>query len=357
MYLELSNAQSKQYLDAAAAHEGWTQTFQRMQEYRGGMHWKTIGGRQYLYRTHDRRGNAKSHGPRSPDTERIYGEFSRRKAELAERLEKLDESLRLHTRVNAAHRLGTVPAEVLDVCEVLSRAQIMGKGITVIGTNAMHAYGFLAGVRFDSEIMATTDVDLLWNHKAKLSLVAGNELSAAGLLGLLKQADKTYEQDPAQPFRARSASNFMVDLIRQTPVPPWAQEPDRFFDDDLVATDIPRVQWLLSAPKLSQLVVGVDGRMTSMTVPDPRAFAAYKLWLSQQVDREPMKKGRDLHQAKAVIRLIQERLPHLGNWGAFKSIPREIMGAAWDLKTPGTGHDPVAPDAQPASPTRRRPGR
>lgn len=339
MYVEISNAQAKQYLDAASAFEGWHQVAHQLTEYRGGMHWKRVADREYLYRTHDRRGNAKSMGPRSPETERIHAEFTKRKETLAERFKQVQTAMSTHARVNAALRLGTVPNEVADVCQALDDAQLMGKGLMVIGTNAMHAYGFLGGVRFDG--------DLLWNHKVKLSLAASAELSESGLLGILHKADKSYTQDAQQSFRARASSGFMVDLIRQTPTPPWADEPDRFFTDDLVATDIANMKWLLSAPRITQPVVAVNGRVFNMTCPDPRAYAAYKLWLSKQRDRDPLKKGRDVAQARAVIKLIDERLPHLANWGAFKSLPKAVMDAAWESADPeGPGAPPKATRAR-----------
>jgi len=329
VYIDLPNSAAKQYLDAVAAYEGWRQVSLQLADYRGGMHWKTVNGREYLYKTTDRRGNAKSMGPRDEANEHILAEFSRRKSELQAREAALRQTLEMQVRVNAALRVGSVPNEVMQVCVALEQAGLLGKAIMVIGTNAMHAYSFLGAVRFDPEFMATTDVDLLWNHKAKLSLAATGELSEAGLLGILKRADKSYEIDQMQRFRARATSGFMVDLIRQTPVPPWAQEADRFFEGDLVATDIPNMKWLLSAPRIEQPVVAVNGRVFNLVVPDPRAFAAYKVWLSKVPDREPAKRPRDIAQARAVVKLISERLPHLGNWGAFSGVPKEVMDGAW----------------------------
>lgn len=328
MFTELSNAQAKQFLDAVSAQESLDLAVRQSSDYRGGMHWKKVGDKEYLYKTHDRLGNAKSCGPRSPETERIYSEFMRRKADLTERVRSLKEVSSVHARVNAALRLGAVPNEVADVCIALNEAALLGGVLTVIGTNAMYAYGYLGGVKFPGDILATTDVDLLWNHKTKLSLAATAEVSRSGLLGVLKRADKSYEADPLNPFRARAKSGFMVDLIRQMPAPPWAEEPDRFFQNDLVATDIQGVQWLISAPRIEQPVVAVDGRVFSMRVPDPRAFAIYKLWLSKQDTREPLKKGRDLAQAREVFSLIEQRLPHLSNWGGFLSFPQALIDAA-----------------------------
>ncbi|ABM97389.1 nucleotidyltransferase family protein [Methylibium petroleiphilum] len=351
MYSVLSNAQAKQYLDAVAVFEDWRETSRQVLEYRGGMHWKTVAGRSYLYRTKDRLGNAKSLGPRSDATEQLYEQFTARKEALTSRLADLKETMRTHARVNAALRLGSVPNEVADVCSELDAAQLMGKSMMVIGTNAMHAYAYLAGVRFQADIMATTDVDLLWNHKAKLSLMATAEVSKDGLLGLLQRCDKTYVQDPRQRFRARSSTGFMVDLIRQMPEPPWADEPDRLAKNDLVATDISNMDWLLSAPRIEQPAVAVDGRVFMMTAPDPRAFAAFKVWLSQEPGRDPLKKGRDIAQARAVLRVLEERLPHLPLIEAMQSFPKQVVDAVKDELS--SSIEPASTEA--AAARRRRP--
>jgi hypothetical protein len=71
------------------------------------------------------------------------------------------------------------------------------------------------------------------------------------------------------------------------------------------------MDWFLSSPKFRQVVVGTNGSMAEMTTVDPRAFVFYKVWLSKKDDRDPMKKPRDLAQARAVYNLVQERLPQL----------------------------------------------
>ena len=48
-----------------------------------------------------------------------------------------------------------------------------------------------------------------------------------------------------------------------------------------------------------------------MQVPDPRAFALHKAWLSGLPTREPIKKPRDLDRARAVAQLVQDEMPQL----------------------------------------------
>ncbi len=331
MYHPINNAQAKTVIDAEQVFSAYCDTVAKARAYHGGMHWKSIGGRDYLYRSLDRNGRAKSLGPRSEETEAVLSAFVTRKAELTERTAELKERVAVQAKVNAAFRVGHVPNEVADICEQLDKAQMLDRNVMVIGTNAMHAYEALTGVRFASDIMATVDLDLLWNHNSKLSLATTHAVEETGLLGLLKKADKTYEIKQGQAFRAISSKGYMVDLIRQMPDPPWADEPDRFFQDDMVATDIFNMKWMLGAPRIVQPAIALNGRVFNMSAPDPRAFAMFKLWLSQADDREPQKKLRDAAQATAVIRLIEDRLPHLAmKWDALKSFPSNVTEMAME---------------------------
>lgn len=71
-----------------------------------------------------------------------------------------------------------------------------------------------------------------------------------------------------------------------------------------------------------------DGFPVPMVAPDPRLFALHKLWLAEQPDREPVKKGRDGAQAKAVLQLLLERLPQ------YPLDPRVLKGLPIAARTP-----------------------
>lgn len=329
MFSDINSAQAKSVIDSEQKLDALRDAERKAVDYQGGMHWKTISGKEYLYRTQNRQGNAKSMGPRSEKTEAIYASFMRRKEDLTERIKSLREELSIQAKINAAYRVGHVPNPVADICIELDRAGLLEGNITVIGTNSMHVYEAMAGVRFPTALMATVDLDLLWNHTSKLSIATKSSVEVEGLIGLLKKADKTFEIKDNQRFRAISSKGYMVDLIRQMPDPPWADEPDRFFEQDMVATDIHNMNWLLGAPRVLQTVIAENGRVFRMSAPDPRAFAMFKLWLSTAEDREPTKKIRDIEQARAVIRLVEERLPHLARaWPSLKSFPNHVVEAA-----------------------------
>ena len=329
MFQPINSLQAKYTIDSEQLLMAYKDAAVRAQDFVGGMHWKSIGERQYLYKTRDRKGNAKSMGPRSEKTEEILAQFTKGKEASEERLKSLKAQLQTQSKINRAVRAGHVPNEVADICIELDNAQLLDHSITVIGTNAMHVYEAMAGVRFPGDIMATVDIDLLWNHTSKLSVASSEHVKESGLLGILKKADNSYEIMQEQRFRAVSSRGYMVDLIRQMPDPPWADEPDRFFENDMVATDIHSMKWLLSAPRVMQTVVALDGRPFRMAAPDPRAFTMFKLWLSRADDREPTKQRRDAEQAAAMIHLIEEHLPHLARaWPSLKSFPENIRDEA-----------------------------
>ena len=98
---------------------------------------------------------------------------------------------------------------------------------------------------------------------------------------------------------------------------------------DLKAAEIRNLHWLIASPKMSQVVIGDDGHPAAMTVPDPRSFALHKLWLSEQPDREPVKKQRDCDQGIAVSHLIVNYLPQYKfNASELRMLPKTVFSEA-----------------------------
>ena len=326
IYQTLSESQLKQQIDAEQAFAAWHDAALRARDFVGGMHWKTVSGKEYLYKSLDRKGNAKSLGVRSEATEAIAQHFGTQKAQSKSRMESLGYALATHSKINAVLRLGSAPSIVAQLCTRLDSAGLLGHNLIVIGTNSLFAYEAMAGVRFDRDIMATTDIDLLWDHKARVRLAVTDDVTEPSLLALLQKVDKSFQVLNGQSFRAANDKGYMVDLIRQMPSPPWKNEPDRFFaEGDLVATDIWNMKWLLNAPRVRQTAIAVNGSMFPICAPDPRAYAMFKLWLGQSIERNPLKKSRDLAQAKALAAMVQDKLPHLAsNWRQVTSFPASV---------------------------------
>lgn len=304
----LSNQQRLHLVNTEQLFRSWKEAYRHARQYRYGMWWKRSKGHEYLFRASDAKGYGKSLGRRSRETERIFREFQAGKARAEERLDKINAELQEQSRLNKALRLNRVPLVIAKVLRQLNDHDVLGD-FTVLGTQALYAYEAMAGVLFLASLLASGDVDLLYDTRKKLTLV-GRKMDGKGLIGILRKADRTFEPLRGQGFRAANAGKFLVDLI-VAPKDLRDAAPVRFAEDDLVASEVPGLQWLVNAPKFDAVAIAEDGWPVELRVPDPRAFAIHKLWLSQLKSREPVKRPRDLDQARAVAAVVREHLVHL----------------------------------------------
>ncbi len=338
---EMTDNQRRVFVDTVQLFDAHRSAFRKSRAYRGGMHWKKAKGREYLFRTRDRLGYGQSLGPRSPETERILETFRRSKAAAKERLEGLRERLAEQARFCRAALIQRVPRVATAILRILDAHRMLGRNVMVVGTNALYAYEAAAGVFLDRPILATGDMDILWDVRTRLTLAEGGDIRSAGMIGMLKKADRSFEPLRPGDFRAVNRDGYQVDLIKPGTRHIRKIDPGRMGDgEDLAAAEIRNLQWLLSAPKFSQIVIGDDGYPAPMTVPDPRAFALHKLWMSEQTDRDPMKKGRDREQALSTARLVLEYMPgYPFEASALKMFPREIAAGAGE-RLVGSGMPP-----------------
>lgn len=307
---EMSDNQRRIYVDTVQLHEAYMAAFAKNRAYRGGMHWKKAKGKEYLFRSLDRYGYGKSLGPRTRETESTYHEFHSQKEKLRLQLRHLKERLKEQARFCRAARIARVPRIVTAILRLLEQHGLLGRNLQIIGTNALYAYEARAGVFLQQGLLATQDMDVLWDVRARLRLIAMEDVDNKGLIEILHKADRSFDFTGAKRFRVVNETGYMVDLVKPEPKSLLTLESRQLGGgDDLMAAEIKNLQWLISAPKIDQVVIGEDGFPANMVVPDPRAFAAHKLWLSDQSDRDVVKKKRDLHQACAVCKLVLQYLP------------------------------------------------
>jgi len=339
---EMNDDQRRVYIDTAQLHEAYMDAFVKSRAYRGGMHWKKAKGKEYLFRSLDRYGYGKSLGPRSKETESIYAEFHGKKKQVVYGLNLLKDRLKGQARFCKAARIARAPRILTAILRLLEQHQLLGRNLQIIGTNALYAYEARAGVFLDRGLLATQDMDVLWDIRPKLRLFAIDKVNNKGLIDILKKADRSFDLLGKKSFRAVNQSGYMVDLANPEPKSMLEQENQRMGSaDDLVAAEIKNLQWLLSATKFSQVVIGDDGYPATMVVPEPRAFAIHKLWLSKQIDRDPVKKKRDRSQALAVCKLILQYLPE------FQFKPEELRmfpKAIIDEAIQAFNHSELPPD-------------
>ena len=276
----------------------------------GSMAWKPRSGAEYLYR---RNGPIeKSLGVRSTETEAAYNAFVTGKQAAEERRSGLRQALEDMIPVNRAMGLNRVPTIVARILRRLDDAGVLGDQVCVVGTNALFAYEAIAGIRFDSGLLATVDLDIALDARRGLGLAARS--MPKGFLQLLREADPSFVPVRAGAFRAVNNAGMMVDLITPEPRDPTrAAAPSRRRlgainaespQDDLDAVEIPKLEMIVDAPRVATIAIAEDGLPVWLTAADPRWWAAHKLWLSTELSREPIKRQRDQDQALAVASML-----------------------------------------------------
>jgi hypothetical protein len=311
-FVELDNDQRRETVNTRQRFQAWLEASRRERSYRGSMIWGEVQGKEYLLRSYyDEHGSRRqtSLGRRDSKTEAMKKKFETdREAAQAER-KRLDSALTRQAAINRALGLGRVPLTTARILRAFDRRLPLGHGLRVVGTNALYAYEAACGVLIDPGITATGDIDLLYDARARLRLLADREISQSSVLGILQAADRSFKRT-RQPYRAANDDGYLVDLIAPIRNPPWkrtsAAEQD---SEDIEAASIEGLIWLENAPSFEQIALDETGFPLRIVTVDPRAFAVHKHWISSRIDRDPLKKARDLAQARMVAQLLLTYLP------------------------------------------------
>jgi hypothetical protein len=317
-YTFVGNDASRQYIDARQAFLALRDAQRDARQVRGSMYWH--GRSDTLMRT-STRGAEKSLGKRTPDTEKIYTSFLARKAELTQRVDDLKLQIRRHERVNKALYVGRVDPTVVSLLTRLESAEL-SEYFHVVGTHALYAYETAAGVRFDANVTATRDIDLLWDVRKRISFWTQMERLDSSFLALLKKVDSSFRIRQSQRYTAVNAEGFEVDVLRRMrkgndPRPikisertKGEQAVDQATElEELSVVQAARADVFLNTPSFETVIVDRNGRMAMMHTIQPSVFVEFKRWMSILPDREPIKRQRDAAQAKAVqVLLDEERL-------------------------------------------------
>jgi hypothetical protein len=325
---ELKGDQRRQLVDTQQVFDAWQETsHESKRRFAGSMRWGERNGTEYLLRKIAR--SETSLGRRSADTERIYEAFAKGRSENQDRLEGLAKRLDELAPVNRAMGLGRLPVTAARILRRCDEAGLLGKHLTIVGTNAMFAYEVAAGVHTQSDLVASGDIDLLYDARRHLSLALA-DVHASGLIGLLRTVDTSFAPVHRGSFRAANREGYLVDLIR-----PEAKDVMRDrskpaltdLPEDLQGAAIFGLGWLVNSPKMDVIAIDDRGYPVRMVVIDPRAFALHKAWISRREDREPVKARRDFEQAQAaaVIATRYLRRPFDGpELGALPNSLREL---------------------------------
>ena len=306
---ELDDDAKRQYINARSAFTALEEARHAAKEVRGGMYWKPGGKTDYLIRTSPTN-SQKSLGPRDSSTEEIYAKFLERKVAIEAREKSLRSSLEQHQRLNRALRVGRAPGIVVEILNGIEKAGL-SPYFTVVGTHALYAYEIEAGIRItDTAAMETQDVDLLWDARKRVQFISDLKFQGTSMVGLLQKIDPTFIVRDDQRYTAVNAKGFEVDIIRRE-AKQQDPNPMRLSDDedDFLVAQARRADTLLNAEKFSGIIVAANGQMARMNTISPAVFVEFKRWLSQQKDRDPLKRTRDLRQSEVVEQIVLEYLP------------------------------------------------
>ncbi len=334
---EFSPGQRQTYRTAAEIYRVFLQALNQSRGYKGGMHWKRIGGREYLYRYRDRLGHGESLGPRGEDTERLFAHFNRERREAAARLRDARLRLREQARFCRAALINRVPLAAVKILRALEQRDI-GENLLVIGTGALYAYAAGAGVLLEPP-------GLLAPAQRGLTLAAAGEMAWEELLQVARRTDRSFAPLAGAECRAANRDGFQVTLLKsglkqagkqKTITVPGAREP--------LPPEAGNLYFLTASPKFSQVIIGKDGGPATMVVPDPRAFALNKLWLSQQEGREESRQQGDLSQALALAALVLRYLPQYDFFSTdLDMFPQDLAPdpAQWAAEAELTADEPL----------------
>ncbi len=312
--LEISAAIARQYIDAIATFEALEEAQIEAAQVRGGMYWHagppSSPESKYLVRTTPA-GAETSLGSRTPENEAIFERFTQRKRESVERVSGLKAALEQHQRLNRALRVGRVDPLVVALLGRLASTQL-SPHFRVVGTHALYAYEAAAGVRLDSDTLATRDIDLLWDTRKRILFSTQLAKVDSSMLGVLKKVDSTFRIRQSQKYTAVNKDGFEVDIIRREragddPHPIKLSDED----EDFWVVQARRANVLPDSPGFSAVIVATNGTMARMNTVHPATFVAFKRWMASQTGREALKRRRDVLQADAVQTLLDKYLPQV----------------------------------------------
>lgn len=332
-FVELGPDQSREMINTRQRYQAWRGAATRERGYRGSMVWETSKGQDYLFRAYyadDGKRRQKSLGRLSPETEAMKLTFEQERASAIASRKRLDEVLGRQAAVNRALGMGRVPMIAARILRLLDQRGFLGNGLRVVGTNALYAYEAAAGVLLDPGITATGDLDLLFDARSDLNLMGRPEISDDGLIDLLRRIDRSFRKS-RQSFRAENDEGYLVDLITPLRRPPWSAPSPTPGPDALEAAEIEGLSWLENAPAFEQIALDERGAPLRFVTIDPRVFAIHKHWIANRLDRDPLKRRRDVEQAVTVAALTRRYLGHLPlEASELLMLPRDVIREAMD---------------------------
>ncbi len=286
----------------------------------GRLAWKTVSGTDYLYRIVNGRGDGRSLGPRSPETQTQWEAAQSARQTSATLWPTLLRDGALYRTL----RLPRIASAAAQLLREFDRYGLLGTSLLVVGTSAMAAYEIEAQSRFASAagVDSTADFDLTWvAEEPRQTTLAAIGTAPRTLLEVMKRVDATYTLNTERTFQVRNANGYEIELLL-----PKRLERTLPRNETLQPMALTEQDWLLPGRRVEHVLCGLDGQPCRMIVPDPRYFALHKLWLARMPTRNPLKRAKDEKQGTLLLAAITQRMPHYALDDAFRDgLPAELV--------------------------------
>lgn len=286
-------------------YETWKEVSRSLAQLPGGMYWRVINSKEYLYKYVTSSGikQSTSVGPKTPQTEAIAEHFQQAKKDLQKRLEAIEGRIKTLAPIMRVLNVPAIDETAGKILRALDQVEYLGRNILVIGTYAMTAYEMTAETRFAEGFDATEDLDFT------IIVDPANPNDSdfpRRLLLTLKEVDKSFLVSPSSSKTVVNKGGYRVDLLISNDLAPAMQRAMPWKPEALVGQE-----WLALGTPVQQVLIDFNGWPVLLTSPDPRYFAVHKLWLSKRPKRiREGKAPKDAAQGKMLLKAIQEFMPH-----------------------------------------------
>jgi hypothetical protein len=313
MVQAFTDEQRRVIINLGQHYEVWIDAMRRLANLPYGFRWRGEPGHEYLYEVLDRTRNAKSVGPRSPETEALVEKASADKAQARSRRDEAKARVDETSKLYRALGLPQIAPEAAKILREADIRNLLDSHLIVVGTTVMPAYAIEAGGRIIGP-SETDDFDMAWT-------AVRSQADGTPVWTMLKAVDPTYRVNTERLFQARNSKAFEFELVAAPSRLPGMRRSDRPHPIPL-----PEQEWLLNGRFVSHVVVARDGSPARLVVPDPRWFALHKLWLSDKRQRDPLKKPKDRQQGTVMLNVVNEAMPHYPLDDAFEAeLPEPLL--------------------------------
>lgn len=325
--MSFNTEQRRQLQNLLQFYETWKEVSRSLARLPGGMYWRVINSKEYLYKYVTNAGikRSTSIGPKTPETEAIAEDFQQTKKDLQERLEAIEGRIKTLAPIMRVLNLPAIDETAGKILRALDQVDYLGKNILVIGTYAMTAYEMTAETRFAEGFDATEDLD--FTIVVDPTNPSDSDFPRRLLL-TLKEVDKSFLVSHSSSKTVVNKAGYRVDLLISEELAPTMQGAIPWKPEALEGQE-----WLALGTPVQQVLVDLNGWPVLVTAPDPRYFALHKQWLSKRPKRiREGKAPKDAAQGKMLLNAIQEFMPHYPIDDEFiESLPnalRQILDAS-----------------------------